>query len=1594
MHFSIVILSLCAYNAYSIHQTPITTGFTMKKLTLLFLLSLMTYPLFAADFEYDFDRESARLISSDQNGVVIELITPDFVLIPENLDGRDFSRIKINGWGVTGEFGKPELPVISRNIALPHGAGIEYNFEVIESEIIKDVLINPLQEYRSDNRNVETPAYVEDVEFFERDEFYPSARVTISDPVIMRDLRMARVTINPFRYNPVRQELEVVRKMRVTVNFNDSIQAVNPKTNRRERISASFVDMYRSIAENFDDLEMDEVVERGGYIFVVPNATIETLIDTLVKWKKEKGFPVDVVSTQVIGSSITNIRSYISDAYYNWEIPPEFVVLVGDIDGSYSIATDYYYCGTSDNSVTDHYYAKLEGTDYFPDVMVGRLSIRSITELNTVMSKIIGYETMLTIPWTDWILRAEMIADSSNISCQLTKEYGAMECLRNGYTQVYEDYFSWSAPSTIISSHINTGVSIVNFRGYQNWGGWNQPEISSLTNYWKLPVVNGCTCETGSFENMNCISEAWLRAGTANSPKGGMGCVGPSSWNTHTKWNNCLDAGFMWGFLNDDLEFWMETIWRGKMELWNNFPYNHGSGNPSNSVDCYYHIYNLVGDPGLSVRTQLPDTLYAEIPGDIPLGNNFYPVYIYDQNDDAVEGAFVNLWKGDEVYIGGFTDENGEINFPIEPETAGYMKVCATIQNSVPFRQAVQILTGEQFVGVSDTDFDDDNTGGSSGNGDGILNPGETIELDIKLENFGTTSSTGVTGEIYSNNQNFSIISGLTTFGSIAGGDTAWGNDTFVFSIAEDCPHGENVEIMIRVTDLQMNEWMSILVYEVGSADMNFAEFNLPGAGTNGLLDPGETSTLTVTLRNVGTYSSEELTGILTCESDKVTILDGSGSFSAIAPEMTGNNSGDTFELTTPMTTFPGTKVSLILQLTSVSGFDQLVEIEMYLGIPNSDDPLIPDDYGYYCYDDTDIGYIPVPSFNDWVEISRITQPLNLPDYGEDDDCSIVVSFPPEFSFRYYGQDYDRITVCSNGWASLGSTWMCNFRNFPIIGAQVAPACLAPFWDDLKMTSGGGTNGKVFAYYDDAASKYIIEWHDVQNRDGNNSLQTFEIVLYDPILYPTPTGDGIIDFFYEIVNNNGNEHNATVGIATPWNGDGVSYTYANQYPPGAVALHNGQAIRFTTQTNETMEPPVIEVTPALLIIDIPEGEVGSGDISIANNGASMLVYNIGWDIVDLLDTKSTITVPGGGGNLDELGGPDNWGYTYIDSDEPTGPEYNWIDITETGTEIIFVHNDSATLAMPIGFEFPFYGEVFEEYYLSANGWLSFTSRMSAWSNLQLPDPAAPENLIAPCWDDLDPLEGEGAVYAWNNGTDSLVISFIDVSHWGTSYEAFYTFQLILTANGSIKMQYADIEGPDLELYTIGIQNSDGADGLTVAHNEEYIHSELAVEFNHPFLRIEPDAGSAAPGNSTDVAVTAYTYGIETFTTVEGEIAVGSNDPVNPVVTIPLYINVGFVGVEDPGTAEAVVPQEFKFYGASPNPFNPTTYISFDLPEKSRVEAAVYDVLGRKAAVLKEGTLEAGYHRLEWGASQMSSGVYFVQVRAGARMETAKVMLLK
>jgi len=90
----------------------------------------------------------------------------------------------------------------------------------------------------------------------------------------------------------------------------------------------------------------------------------------------------------------------------------------------------------------------------------------------------------------------------------------------------------------------------------------------------------------------------------------------------------------------------------------------------------------------------------------------------------------------------------------------------------------------------------------------------------------------------------------------------------------------------------------------------------------------------------------------------------------------------------------------------------------------------------------------------------------------------------------------------------------------------------------------------------------------------------------------------------------------------------------------------------------------------------------------------------------------------------------------------------------------------------------------------------------------------------------------------------------------------------------------------------------------------------------------------------------------------------------------------------------VIPQAFGLNPVYPNPFNPSTTVSWTLDQTSDVDLTVYDVMGREVAVLMSGTMEARTHQLTWDASNLSSGVYFVQLTTPAGVDIQKVMLLK
>ena len=91
---------------------------------------------------------------------------------------------------------------------------------------------------------------------------------------------------------------------------------------------------------------------------------------------------------------------------------------------------------------------------------------------------------------------------------------------------------------------------------------------------------------------------------------------------------------------------------------------------------------------------------------------------------------------------------------------------------------------------------------------------------------------------------------------------------------------------------------------------------------------------------------------------------------------------------------------------------------------------------------------------------------------------------------------------------------------------------------------------------------------------------------------------------------------------------------------------------------------------------------------------------------------------------------------------------------------------------------------------------------------------------------------------------------------------------------------------------------------------------------------------------------------------------------------------------------SVIPNEFKLYNNFPNPFNPSTKITFDIPKQGSAKITVYDLLGRETAVLVNEVLKPGKYELNFDASRVASGVYFYKLETSQFTDVKKMLLIK
>lgn len=303
-------------------------------------------------------------------------------------------------------------------------------------------------------------------------------------------------------------------------------------------------------------------------------------------------------------------------------------------------------------------------------------------------------------------------------------------------------------------------------------------------------------------------------------------------------------------------------------------------------------------------------------------------------------------------------------------------------------------------------------------------------------------------------------------------------------------------------------------------------------------------------------------------------------------------------------------------------------------------------------------------------------------------------------------------------------------------------------------------------------------------------------------------------------------------------------------------------------------------------------------------------------------------------------------------------------------------------------------------WILTNGVLSFYPWDLRWINQPLPCAQGYFGLIAPLWSNLT-LNQDSKIYLLQ-APDSIVVSFVDLKHFKTG--TLLTFQVILTKQGSIDFQYEKLSQSN-ETATVGIQNEDGTSALLISYNQDYLEDSLRIRINPPFLQVSPMKGKINPGENQTIKLTFDSYFLWQGL-FKGKLKVFSQDKnhsLNPL-TLPVVLNVDTT-TSVQNTPEQI-PVTFKLGQNYPNPFNPLTTIPFTVigsqfivHRPGHTSLVIYNILGQKVRTLVDEEKSPGNYQVIWDGkdqrgNEVSSGIYFYQLKAGNYKETRKMSLLR
>ncbi|MEK7278539.1 MAG: S8 family serine peptidase, partial [Chloroflexota bacterium] len=247
-------------------------------------------------------------------------------------------------------------------------------------------------------------------------------------------------------------------------------------------------------------------------------------------------------------------------------------------------------------------------------------------------------------------------------------------------------------------------------------------------------------------------------------------------------------------------------------------------------------------------------------------------------------------------------------------------------------------------------------------------------------------------------------------------------------------------------------------------------------------------------------------------------------------------------------------------------------------------------------------------------------------------------------------------------------------------------------------------------------------------------------------------------------------------------------------------------------------------------------------------------------------------------------------YYYLRSDScPTSIAYSWIDAT--GGTNTGLHSDDNFVAVTLPFTFTFNGQPRATAYISTNGFIAFTSDGPAeYINAAIPNAAAPNEFVAPFWDDLNPFNGGNIYYATIGSAPNrqFVVEWNSVPRY--SNEGALTLEAILVeSTNEIIFQYNSLNGPNADgrSATIGIEFAGGSAGVQHGYNlTGALSNGLALRFAPASGSTPTPAPTCVPSATPSSTPTHTATHTPTFTATPTPTNTPTNTPTFTATSTP------------------------------------------------------------------------------------------------------------